>query len=256
MLCSGHSKVYQLMRNRVAIFLAFTVYCMAARTVWRKRKELPGFLNPLNEDPFKNTITREIEIEVVSEPRANVSPTTTRVDEEIPGAGPISSEENYDRYLVDVKADPQSGNRRPSMPTELQRIRTLTRTAATNEMNGDAWLYARTSFLFFLALLIVWVSPPMALAAPPTNNVCRSHQVSIVSTRSRIRRRFVSGSTMSLRWSFPCRASSTRLSTSSPRRRLASGSGVTFGAGMRHQDMRMSWTAWAAMGRTTSSSIA
>lgn len=143
---------------RIAIFLALTVYCMAVRTVWQKRKELPGFLNPLNEDPFKNTVTTEIDI--VSCPRRDLSPSSTRDEEEIPGLGLSSPGEDYDPYSVDVKAGPQENKRRPSMPTELMRIRSLTRTAAVNEMNAEAWLYARTSFLFFLALIITWVDSP------------------------------------------------------------------------------------------------
>jgi len=131
---------------RIAIFLAFAVYCMAARTVWQKRKELPGFLNPLNEDPFSNTVTTEIDI--VSCPRDNLSP-----------ASRIETGEDYNPYSVDVKVGPQRNNRRPSMPTELMRIRSLTRTVAVNEINSEAWLYARTSFLFFLALLVTWVNP-------------------------------------------------------------------------------------------------
>lgn len=141
----------------IAIFLAFAVYCMAARTVWRKRKELPGFLNPLNEDPFKNTITTEIDI--VSCPRENISPALRLEDD--PRSFPLHYPgENYDPYSVDVKVGEQDNKRRPSMPTELMRIRSLTRTAAENEINGEAWLYARTSFLFFLALLVTWVLFP------------------------------------------------------------------------------------------------
>ncbi len=119
---------------------------MAARTVWQKRKELPGFLKFLNEDPFSNTVTTEIDI--VSCPRDNLSP-----------ASRIETGEDYNPYSVDVKVGPQRNSRRPSMPTELMRIRSLTRTVAVNEINSEAWLYARTSFLFFLALLVTWVNP-------------------------------------------------------------------------------------------------
>lgn len=132
--------------RRIAIFSAFAVYCMAARTVWQKRKELPGFLNVLNEDPFSNTVTTEIDI--VSCPRDNLPP-----------ASRVETGEDYHPYSVDVKIGPQRNNSRPSMPTDLMRIRSLSRNVAVNEINSEAWLYARTSFLFFLALLITWVSP-------------------------------------------------------------------------------------------------
>ena len=141
---------------RVAIVLAFSSYCLTARTVWRKRKELPGFLNPLNEDPFKSTVTTEID--VVSRPRRNSSPLSVRAEDVTLGSASAPPGDNYDPYSVNVEVGPQDIKRRPSMPTDLMRIRTLTRTAAEHELNAEAWLYARTSFLFFLALLITWVS--------------------------------------------------------------------------------------------------
>ena len=141
--------------RRIAIILAFTVYCMAARTVWRKREELPGFLNPLNEDPFNNTVTTEIN--VVSCPRQDLSPVSAHAEDEIPGISHPAPGDDYNPYSVAVEVGPQE-NRRPSLPTDLMRLRSLTRTVAVNEMNAEAWLYARTSFLFFLALLITWVS--------------------------------------------------------------------------------------------------
>jgi len=123
--------------------------------VWQKRKELPGFLNPLNEDPFNNTVTTEIDI--VSCPRNDVSPAAREEDGAVRFPLPDSGED-YNPYSVDVIVGPQENKRRPSIPTELMRIRSLTRTVAENEINGEAWLYARTSFLFFLALLVTWVN--------------------------------------------------------------------------------------------------
>ena len=114
-------------------------------------------MNPLNEDPFKNMVTTEINI--VSCPRQDFSPTSAHDENGIPGLWPNIHCEGYDPYSVDVQVGPLENNRRPSMPTELMKIRDLTRTVAVNEMNAEAWLYARTSFLFFLALLITWVSP-------------------------------------------------------------------------------------------------
>lgn len=167
--------------RRIAIFLAFVVYCMAARTVWQKRKELPGFLNPLNEDPFSNTVTTEIDI--VSCPRDNLSP-----------ASRIETGEDYNPYSVDVKVGPQRKNSRPSMPTELMRIRSLTRTVAVNEINNpEAWLYARTSFLFFLALLVTWVNPlNWVISIKLILTVSRSHQASIAAMRLLTRMRSTS----------------------------------------------------------------
>ena len=136
--------------------LAFTIYCMAGKVIWRKRKELPGFLNPLNENPFKSTITTEIQ--VTSRPRlqrgfSDISKPSISFDR---NADANHEDHDFDPYSVNIEVGAVEDSRRPSIP-DLMRIRTLTRTAAVNDMNAEAWLYARTSFLFFLALLITWV---------------------------------------------------------------------------------------------------
>ena len=128
---------------------------MAGKVLWQKRKELPGFLNPLNDSPFKNTITTEIQ--VVSRPRpqrglSDISKPAINFD----GTADNGGDDELNAYSVNIEAGASDDYRRPSMP-DLMRIRTLTRSAAVNEMNAEAWLYARTSFLFFLALLITWV---------------------------------------------------------------------------------------------------
>ncbi|KAL8796019.1 MAG: hypothetical protein Q9195_001595 [Heterodermia aff. obscurata] len=140
----------------IAIVLAFTIYCMAGKVIWQKRKELQGFLNPLNENPFKPTVTTEIH--VTSRPRAqrglsDISKPSINFDR---NGDADQEDDGFHPYSVNVEAGAVGDHRRPSMP-DLMRIRTLTRTAAVNDMNAEAWLYARTSFLFFLALLITWV---------------------------------------------------------------------------------------------------
>ena len=175
--------------DRIAMFLAFTVYCMAARTVWRKRKELPGFLNPLNEDPFRNMVTTEINI--VSQPREHFSPISTRAEDDIAILQPTSRGGEYNPYSVDVEVGPQESQRRPSMPSELMRLRSLTRTAAVNEMNAEAWLYARTSFLFFLALLITWVSLMIELLLHLAKSITRYRLASIAAMLLPIPRRSI-----------------------------------------------------------------
>ena len=129
---------------------------MAGKVIWRKRKELQGFLNPLNENPFKSTITTEIQ--VTSRPRmprtlSDISKPSIIFDRK---ADANQEDDDFDPYSVNIEVGAVEDRRRPSMP-DLMRIRTLTRTAAVNDMNAEAWLYARTSFLFFLALLITWV---------------------------------------------------------------------------------------------------
>lgn len=223
----------------VAIIFAFIVYCMAGRTVWRKRKELPGFLNPLNEDPFKNMVSTYTEIEIVSRPRRPSSPFSPLPDNALRGVPTPSSDDDYGPYTIKVEAGKQASSpRRPSMPGNLTRLRSLTRTAALNEMNAEAWLYARTSFLFFLALLITWVrfpfpslsnrNPQSSTVKPkqPPPDKRRSPQASTASTPSRTLPPSISRSTTPPRSSSPCKASGTQASISSPRRPPAAACGA------------------------------
>ena len=167
---------------------------MAGKVLWRKRKELPGFLNPLNECPFKNTVTTEIIVTSRPRPQRGLSDTSKNSitvtspprlyrgfsdSSKPPGltksyrtrgfsdgshgsakldkiADSNIDDDDYDPYSVKIEVGKNEVQRRPSLP-DIMKIRTLTRTAAVNEMNAEAWLYARTSFLFFLALLITWV---------------------------------------------------------------------------------------------------
>ena len=125
---------------------------MAAKIVWRKRHELQGYFNPFNENPFTNTVTTEVQI--THEQRRPSAITTKSHD------GPMGFEEDpdvegFDPYSVNVEVG--NGGRRPSRPGAFNNLKNITRAAAEEEANSGAWLYARVAFLFFLAMLIIWV---------------------------------------------------------------------------------------------------
>lgn len=125
-----------------AVF-AFAVYVKAGIVIYRKRNQLRGFLNPLNENPFMGTVTTEIQ--VTSEAAAPVASDNESI--------PFTELTEPSAYTANVESD----KRNASLPA-LFNVRTLTREAAEESVNPDAWLYARVAFLFFLALLITWVS--------------------------------------------------------------------------------------------------
>ncbi|MCJ1451450.1 hypothetical protein MMC28_001787 [Mycoblastus sanguinarius] len=144
----------------VAIVFAFLIYCKAGIKVWRNRHELRGLFNPFNENPF-GIIRTTTEINITSHPQEDAeSPVVTPGSPAVTPGSPVvevGSPESvtpsrFDRYTVNVEACPKT--RRPSAPA---RIRNLTRDAALNETNSDAWLYARVAFLFYCALLLSWV---------------------------------------------------------------------------------------------------
>lgn len=116
---------------------------MTAKVIWDKREHLDGYLNPLNESPFVSATT---EVKITHEERPIVE-----------DAGPHGiSDPSTDPeiYAVQVEAHPQK--LQSHMPDAL-RVRSITRHAAEQAQNQEAWLYARVAFLFFLVLMITWV---------------------------------------------------------------------------------------------------
>ena len=155
---SNTSSIPLTLVKRVALISATVIYCMAGAKVWRNRHALREWFNPFNENPFEGTVTTEIDVTTEARRAESPSSMSRTFDDEIPipgvepqgGAGA-----GFDPYTVNIEVGPQN-KRKPSAP-ELFRVRSMTRNAALNEANADAWLYARVAFLFFCALLISWV---------------------------------------------------------------------------------------------------
>ena len=124
---------------------------MAGRTIYAKRKHLQGFLNPFNENPFTNTVTTEIEITHEAR-RKSISALPEQ------GVQGFDTKPDFDPYSVNIEVAPLDKQSTP-LPNLLN-VRNITRDVATQEANAEAWLYARVAFLFFVVLLIVWVSLP------------------------------------------------------------------------------------------------
>jgi len=164
----------------VAIFFAFCIYCLAFTKIWRHRHDLSGLFNPFNEDPFVGTITTDIEI--VRTSRKELSEVKSHQEEPETDVPPIPGTEGettreFDPYTVDVEVGndvPDETHRLPSTRPEIFRVGSITRNAALQETNPDAWLYARVAFLFFCALLLSWVPSSInrvySLAHPNTLN--------------------------------------------------------------------------------------
>ncbi|PQE32593.1 camp receptor protein [Rutstroemia sp. NJR-2017a WRK4] len=130
---------------RVSILFASIVYFMAGRVIWAKREHLNGFLNPLNESPFANTVITEIEI--TYESRTNLQ------SDVLPPSSPSPSHPNP--YTIAIHASPPPPA--SPLPAHPLRMRSLSRTLAAAEPNAEAWLYARVAILFFFAMILTWV---------------------------------------------------------------------------------------------------
>ncbi|KAL8683927.1 MAG: hypothetical protein Q9186_000138 [Xanthomendoza sp. 1 TL-2023] len=143
----------------IAIIFAIGIYIRAGRVIYKRRDQLKGFLNPMNENPFTGVVTTEIDVTI--EPVQSPSQTSTRHGnvfdkdfDRIPGM----EEGDFDPYTVNIGVGENEHNRKPSSKPELFRMKSITREEAMKETtNPGAWLYARVAFLFFLSLLIIWI---------------------------------------------------------------------------------------------------
>ena len=137
---------------------------MAGRQIYKRRDQLKGFLNPLNENPF---VITETEVTITHEERVAAE------------TGPADGDKynDYCPYSVNIEVNKLEKTTTKQLPTIL-RMREITRTAAITSKNAEAWLYARVAFLFFVVILITWVSNkaaplssiPLLPPHPPTNH--------------------------------------------------------------------------------------
>ncbi|PQE24398.1 G- coupled receptor protein [Rutstroemia sp. NJR-2017a BVV2] len=136
---------------RISILFASVVYFMAGRVIWSKREHLNGFLNPLNESPFANTVITEIEI--TYESRTNLQSNT--IPPSSPSLSHPSNSNPTNPYTIAIHASPPPAA--SQLPAHPLRIRSLSRSLAAAEPNAEAWLYARVAILFFFAMILTWV---------------------------------------------------------------------------------------------------
>ncbi|KAL8728876.1 MAG: hypothetical protein Q9166_005116 [cf. Caloplaca sp. 2 TL-2023] len=128
---------------------------MACRHVWRKRGARDGFLNPFIEDPFTRNVMTTTSVTITSQERK-----PSLLNFEVREVDKIHVNDNYDTYSVNIEiGEPQQRPGLPPRPSRpaVFRIPSVTRAVALSEENVDAFLYARVAFLFFIALLIIWV---------------------------------------------------------------------------------------------------
>ncbi|KAJ5219746.1 G protein coupled receptor family protein [Penicillium chermesinum] len=128
----------------VAFIAAFVIYGMAARVIYHNRDKLEGYLNPLNETPFGNVVT---EIKITHDERPIIEDACPQGVTDITPDG--------QNYNIQIEAD----GAKPTDPAmwDVIRVREITKAAAQQAQDQEAWLYARIAFMFFLVLLITWI---------------------------------------------------------------------------------------------------
>lgn len=131
---------------------------MAGKMIFLNRKQLRAFHKKSGyieiEKAFGSCKTTEVNItsEVVPMTRKDLVP--TRVETNVPSRTPGRSD---DRYIVTIESAPLSPRiTTPSTPSG----ETLTygKNNAAMVVNTAAWAYTKCALLFFVSLLITWVS--------------------------------------------------------------------------------------------------
>ena len=179
-VCPSSSSKH-LLRSRHSIVIAFSIYVLAGREIFKKRKQLRAFSNPAhpiaveveNPDPTYKTTESYITSELATtfSPSQNLSDaclspednkgrisTTTRP---IPSRSPSVASKGYEPYSVEIHSAPLSP--RFGVPPTPTRGASMTHTRnnrAAMEANTAAWGYTKVALLFFISLLVTWVSHP------------------------------------------------------------------------------------------------
>lgn len=148
------------MINRICIVVAFTIYTLAGREIYRNREQLRAFNRtsgyPMGiGNPFDSYKTTEVNITTEIIPTTGRGLVSTTANENVPSRTPSSR--GYDPYTVTIGCAPPSS--RTSMPlTPIGETLTYRKNKAAMEANTAAWGYTKCAVLFFVSLLITWVS--------------------------------------------------------------------------------------------------
>ncbi|KAL6715886.1 hypothetical protein ACLMJK_006847 [Lecanora helva] len=155
------------------IFIAFSIYVIAGREIFKKRKQLRAFGSPCRpavaqvENPFMSYKTTEIHITSEIAPMAsylsdapdvslgfeNVKGGLGATSRPSPSRLPSDTSKGYNQYTVEIRSTPVSPRCEvPPPPKALSR-----NNRAAMDANTAAWAYTKVALLFFISLLVTWV---------------------------------------------------------------------------------------------------
>ena len=155
--------------------ISFCIYVLAGREIFRKRKQLRAFSNPSRpvpvriENPFTSFKTTEIHI--TSELATLQSPNTSNLFAMPDKKKPDITDRVYDQYSVMIGSAPMSPRSEAPPPMTPRAHSTIAQrnNRAAMEANRAAFGYTKVALLFFVSLLVTWVS----------SHTCPSNQIQI-----------------------------------------------------------------------------
>ena len=144
--------------------ISFCIYVLAGREIFAKRKQLRAFRNPSRPVPGQigSSLTsfKTTEIHITTELTAAHSSTPIGAflgpDEQRAGI----NDKNYDQYSVTIGSAPMSSRSEVPRPIESRAQSTTVQqnNRRAMEANRAAFGYTKVALLFFVSLLVTWVS--------------------------------------------------------------------------------------------------
>lgn len=133
---------------------------MAGREIFKKRKQLRAFNNFVGDAPqFSGFKTTDVQItsELVSQARVSAGSTLNQKNMPVLKAD-SNNNHGYEPYTVNIASVPLSPRPRVSNGTSAASVHTTRNNRIAMEANTAAWGYTKVAVLFFISLLVTWVS--------------------------------------------------------------------------------------------------
>lgn len=155
---------------------------MAGREIFKKRKQLRAFNNFVGDTPqFIGYKTTDVQITSELASQARVSAGSTLSPSNMPVVKPDSNNNHgYEPYTVNIASVPLSPWPRISHGTSAASVHTTRHNRTAMEANTAAWGYTKVALLFFISLLVTWVSTFLFSTSwtplPPPSEISSPHQ--------------------------------------------------------------------------------
>ncbi|KAL8733882.1 MAG: hypothetical protein Q9166_001870 [cf. Caloplaca sp. 2 TL-2023] len=144
----------------ICIAVAFSLYVISGREIFRKREELRAFRQPSCgsvEDAFSAYKTTEINVTSELAGFPNPKAPANCFDAHDSHLHPTVSSKDYEPYSTTINSSPPSTDFDPSPRHSSHGASAIKRYKAAMEDNTAAWHYTKVALLFFTSLCVTWI---------------------------------------------------------------------------------------------------
>lgn len=157
LLCERQKDAFRSNTRRVVLILTMAIYTLTGRDIYQKRQSLREFsaLSHIEEGENSAPNSRTTDVQITSQATLKYPQSLHHAhgmrNFRFSNLSPDS--QDYQPYTINIES-PKPSRRSPS----------------SGSYNTDiaAWAYTKVAILFFAALLITWVSPPLCLPSFPS----------------------------------------------------------------------------------------